>query len=402
MSGAAHIAIILLVGLPLAYLGLLSILACFARPAASRNAGRRRRFALVIPAYNEESCIAETVTSALSIDYPPDAYDVVVVADNCTDRTAERAQRAGARVLVRFSELERSKGHALRWAFGRLLGEGYEAFAVCDADSTMSANFLQVLNESMHLGAGAVQCSDLVKPAPGAWSSEATRAGFLLYNVARPLGRMMLGCSAGLRGNGMGFTAGTLRMVPWTAFGRAEDLEYGLTLLLHGISVQFAPAASVVATMPVDARNAESQRARWEGGRYPLIRRYAWPLLREAIRRRSFRLFDAWTDLVTPPFTNLMFIAGAGLTADLIALGIGLTTAPVFVALWLCALAGGAAHVLFGFASAGKLSELLTLMKHVPLYILWKVRLYARITTTRNHHAWVRTTRETPTVAEKL
>jgi cellulose synthase/poly-beta-1,6-N-acetylglucosamine synthase-like glycosyltransferase len=400
--GAAHIAIIMLVGLPLAYLALLSILACFARPGTVRSAGRRRRFAIVIPAYNEESCIGETVLSALAIDYPADAYDVVVVADNCTDRTAVRAHAAGARVLVRSSEHERSKGHALRWAFERLLGEGYEAFAVCDADSTMSANFLQVVNDTMHQGAGAVQCSDLVKPAPGAWSSEATRAGFLLYNVARPLGRMVLGCSAGLRGNGMGFTAGTLRRVPWRAFGRAEDLEYGLILLLNGIPVQFAPSAFVVAIMPADARNAESQRARWEGGRYPLIRRYAWPLLRESALRRSFRLFDAWTDLVTPPFTNLMFIAGAGLATDMIALGTGLTTDPVFVVLWLGALAGGIAHVVFGFASAGKLSELMALMKHVPLYVAWKVRLYARITTTRNSYGWVRTTREAPTVPEKL
>ena len=402
MITAAHIAIILLVGLPLAYLGLLSILACFARPDAARNAGRRRRFALVIPAYNEESCIAETVGSALAITYPVDAFDVVVVADNCTDRTADRAQEAGARVIVRFSEHERSKGHALRWAFDRLLAEGYEAFAVCDADSTMSTNFLQVLNDTMHRGAGAVQCSDLVKPAPGAWSSEATRAGFLLYNVARPLGRVVLGCSAGLRGNGMGFTAATLRRVPWTAFGRAEDLEYGLILLLNRIAVRFAPSASVVATMPTDARNAESQRARWEGGRYPLIRRYAWPLLRESVLRRSFRLFDAWTDLVTPPFTNLMVLAGAGAAADLIVLGIGLTTDPVFAALWLVACACGIAHVVFGFASAGKLAELMALMKHVPFYILWKVRLYARITTTRDAQGWVRTTRERPTMAEKL
>ncbi len=401
MIAALHMALILLVGLPLAYLALLSVLACFARPAMKQNAGRRRRFAIVIPAYNEESCIGETVRSARAVDYPSGAYDVVVVADNCTDRTAERARLAGARVLVRFSEHERSKGHALRWVFAHLLSEGYEAFAVCDADSTLSANFLQVMDDAMHTGAGAVQCSDLVKPAPGAWSSEATRAGFLLYNVARPLGRMVLGCSAGLRGNGMGFTAATLRKVPWAAFGRAEDLEYGLILLLNGIPVRFAPSASVIATMPVDARNAESQRARWEGGRYPLIRRYAWPLLRESLRRRSFRLFDAWTDLVTPPFTNLMVLAVIGLITDLIARGTGLTNDPVFVLLWSAFIACGIAHVVFGFASAGKLSELVTLMKHVPLYVVWKVRLYARISTSRDRQGWVRTTREPSSLAEK-
>lgn len=302
---------------------------------------------------------------------------------------------------MRFSEHERSKGHALRWAFDRLLPEGYEAFVVCDADSTLSKNFLQVVDDAIHRGAGAVQCSDLVKPAPGAWSSEATRAGFLLYNVARPLGRMVLGCSAGLRGNGMGFSAATLRTVPWTAFGRAEDLEYGLILLLHGIPVRFAPSASVIATMPVDARNAESQRARWEGGRYPLIRRYAWPLLRESIRRRSFSLFDAWTDLVTPPFTNLMVLAGTGLGATLVALWTGILNDPVVAVMWSASVACGIIHVVCGFASAGRLFELLALMKHVPLYVLWKIRLYARITTAHEARGWVRTTREAPSMAEK-
>lgn len=379
---------------PLAYLALLSALGCLAREPRDTPAGIRRRFAILVPAYNEESCIADTLKSLRGIVYPQGTFDIVVIADNCTDRTAAIARGTGARVLERSSADKRSKGHALQWAFAQLLREPYDAFLVCDADTVVSENVLEVMHRAMDRGAGAVQCRDLVKPAPGVWSSEATRAGFVLYNVARPLGRMVLGCSVGLRGNGMGFTASTLRAHPWSAFSRAEDLEFGLELLLHGAKVHFAPGASVLASMPAQAHNAESQRARWEGGRYPVIRRFGWPLLFAAIRRRSFVLLDAWIDLMTPPFTNLMALALGAAAVNGVALVTGIAGDPLFTLLWSGAVFAGLLHVVLGFAAAGMLRELGSLLRHVPRYALWKLRLYGRLALVHDQKSWVRTTRE--------
>src|SRR6185312_3189769 len=96
------------------------------RPRESST--RLPRTAIVVPAHNEESGIARTINSVLrEIDGDPNVA-VVVIADNCTDATAERAGRAGARALVRHDANLRGKGHALHFAFRILLNEGFEAF----------------------------------------------------------------------------------------------------------------------------------------------------------------------------------------------------------------------------------------------------------------------------------
>jgi cellulose synthase/poly-beta-1,6-N-acetylglucosamine synthase-like glycosyltransferase len=190
----------------------------------------------------------------------------------------------------------------------------------------------------------------------------------------------------------MAFTVETLRRVPWEAYSRAEDLEYGIILLLHGTRVWFAPEAAVYATMPAESANAETQRARWEGGRFPIIRRYGLRLLFEAMRRRSYPLLDAWIDLMTPAFVNLVGLAGI---CWLTSLGLELFgPGGLSVALWTMVLAFGVLHVVLGFASAKALPDLLALMRHVPRYAAWKVRLYVRLAFRGGATGWVRTTRE--------
>jgi 1,2-diacylglycerol 3-beta-glucosyltransferase len=384
--------LLLVVGIPLAYLALLSVLAFVGGKPQVGPVTRRRKFAVVVPAHNEEPVIGETLRSLGGLDYPGEMFDIVVVADNCTDRTAALARSAGAIVLERSTPDRRSKGHALRWAFDQLLPQGYEAVVVCDADTVATKNLLETVNAAMDRGEQAVQCADLVRPNAASWSAEATRAGFLLYNVARPLGRRVLGCSAGLRGNGMAFTAETLRRVPWVAYSRAEDLEYGIILLLQGTRVWFAPDAAVYATMPADSANAETQRARWEGGRLPIIRRYGLRLLLEAMTRPSYPLLDAWIDLMTPALVNLVGLAGL---CWLVSVGLQVFgPGGLSVGLWTMVLAFGVVHVLLGFASAKALPDLLALMRHVPRYAVWKVGLYVRLALRGGGTGWVRTTRE--------
>src|SRR5512141_2878442 len=101
------------------YLGLLAVMARRS-PVSPPAAGRPRRMAIVVPAHDEEAGIAETVVSLLSVDYPPEELQVLVVADNCGDRTADVAREAGARVLVRQDPERRGKGYALRFAFDHI------------------------------------------------------------------------------------------------------------------------------------------------------------------------------------------------------------------------------------------------------------------------------------------
>src|SRR5712692_8125342 len=108
-------------GLPLAYLCLLSLLALAPGTRRTFKTAGRRRFAVVVPAHNEEQTIGPTLRSLLAIDYPRDRFEVVLVADNCTDRTARAGRRSGVRVLERHDSSSRGKGYALRWCFDALL-----------------------------------------------------------------------------------------------------------------------------------------------------------------------------------------------------------------------------------------------------------------------------------------
>lgn len=54
------------------------------------------RFLVLVPAHNEEAVIGDIVQNLNEMDYPRELYDFYILADNCTDRTAEIARGLGA------------------------------------------------------------------------------------------------------------------------------------------------------------------------------------------------------------------------------------------------------------------------------------------------------------------
>src|SRR5579859_5321828 len=138
LAAEAVIAVILAaLALLTLYLIVLTVAAMFARRHGPAAGAAQRRFAILVPAHNEQALIGRLLSSLSQIDYPRDRFDVCVVADNCTDATAAIAERNGARVFERFDEQHKAKGFALRWLLQRLKdnGEAYDAFIVLDADT---------------------------------------------------------------------------------------------------------------------------------------------------------------------------------------------------------------------------------------------------------------------------
>lgn len=390
------ILLLVVIGSLVFYLAMLSAFALSVRVTQVPTMPAKTKFAIVIPAHNEHLSIAKTLTSLLALRYPKTLVDMVVIADNCSDETATIAKNLGALVYERTDTTARGKGYALRWAFDRLIARSgeYGAFIVVDADSVVSGNFLEVMNYYIGSGAKAIQSSDQVESQPGVWSAETTRLGFALYNYVRPLGRKALRLSAGLRGNGMCFAVETLRRYPWNAFSLNEDLEYGLFLLSNGVSVTFAPEAQVLATMPSDASNAETQRARWEKGRMPVIRNYSFRLLWSALRNLSFKPVDALIDLLTPPFVNLMGVASLLAGANFLLWLLGIAPLGALCVGWSIVLGLGIIHVFGGLMAADMDKGLLKALAYVPRYASWKLMLYSKLLWRGKTTEWVRTSRE--------
>ncbi len=388
--------LVTVLGILLGYKVILSLFALKAKTIQEFETEYNRRFAIVVPAHNEEKVISKSLYSLFSLVYPVNSYDVYVVADNCTDNTAQISRNLGAEVLERTNDEKRGKGHALRWGFEKILNsdEEYDGIIVFDSDSLVSSNFLNIMNYYLDRGSKVIQSSDLVLPQPGVWSSESTRIGFLLYNYVLPMGRKVLKLNMGLRGNGMCFSTDILRKYPWQAWSLTEDVEYGLHLQLKGIDIDFAPEANVWAQMPTQPDNAESQRKRWEIGRYPIIRNYAPRLLTAFFKERAAKYWDAFIELITPPLVNtlLFVLAMLVLHAALWVLGWFPIT---YVWMWFGLALLGALHLLIGLYAAGADEEMYRSILYIPKYAYWKIKVYVKAWMNDKEKRWIRTTRET-------
>jgi cellulose synthase/poly-beta-1,6-N-acetylglucosamine synthase-like glycosyltransferase len=318
------------------------------------------------------------------------------VADNCTDRTAERAADAGAQVMLRKDAERRGKGYALTHAFAQSRADGFaRAVVVVDADTVPSPNLLQAFAARLEAGAMAIQADYAIANPRESWRTRLMSLAFSLFHGVRSLGRERLGLSCGLRGNGMCFSASLLTLVPHDAFSIVEDLEYGIRLGQAGYRVMYAPEAHVYGEMVSSERASRSQRRRWEGGRLRLARLRAAPLLRQAVAQRSPILLDLAMDLFVPPLSWVGVACAAGLLASAaLAFAVPSAGAPAASALavWSLATLFLFVHGMRGWALSGVgLRGLLDLFC-IPVYVAWKVTLLFR-RPAESKDSWVRTAR---------
>lgn len=343
---------------------------------------------IVIPAHNEEDVIAATLQSLAAVE---PRLPIVVIADNCTDSTAQLARDAGAFVIERQNKAERGKGFALAFAFDILMngagnasevrGAGADAYIVVDADTQVQPDFalrlLAELPDDPSVPA-AVQGRYGVMNGGDGWRAALMSAAFDLVNHIRLLAIDNAGGCLGLKGNGMAFTRGCLAQYPMSGRSVTEDLDYAMDLMQHGgIRVLYAPHALICAQMPVTDDQARSQRQRWEGGRYRVVRSRAPQLLKALIATRDLRFLGAMFELLQPPLAEQVSgCIGLSSLAILCALlgspfaGIAMVASGFSV---VCVLL----YVFFGLGLAGAKKETFKALAFAPIYIVWKLVLYA-------------------------
>ncbi len=274
---------------------------------SSENRRRNGLLGVVIPAHNEESMIGQAVESvtASAKACGGDRARIFVVAHNCTDGTAAAARAAAAHVIELNDDGRDGKSAALRAGFAFARGQGCSAFAVVDADSTVSLNFVAAMQDAMALGAEALQCRYEQTAREGASVSHPRRLRMLAFrgmNVVRGRGRAALGLSCGIFGNGFALRASLLERVPYEARSIAEDLEHHAELVAQGCVVRWVDTARVTAGLAETMAAHDSQETRWEGGRL----RVAWsvgPRLLRAVLRGNLRASEALLAVLSLPFS---------------------------------------------------------------------------------------------------
>jgi cellulose synthase/poly-beta-1,6-N-acetylglucosamine synthase-like glycosyltransferase len=265
------------------------------------------RFLCLVPAYNEERVIQNSVGSLVRQDYPRDLFQVYVVSDGSGDRTDEIARELGARVL-RTGIDGFGKHRALGFAFERLLTPDDDRYVcVFDADNVVAPNFLAEMNNAIcATGARCLQGFHDCLNGPDNWITKGlwitTVAAARLYNWGRS---RVLGVAL-ICGTAWCCQASLLRKYWPMIRTQTEDIELtGLLLLHEGVGVPWVPGTCAYDEKPQNIWVAIRQRHRWMTGHMRVARHLFWPCLREGIRRRDARLVELAFYYLIPFVMNL-------------------------------------------------------------------------------------------------
>jgi cellulose synthase/poly-beta-1,6-N-acetylglucosamine synthase-like glycosyltransferase len=261
-----------------------------------------KSFALIVAAHNEEMVISHIVKSLKNLEYPSKLYDIFVIADNCSDRTAEIAREHGAKVYERFNESKRGKGYALEWMFSRIfeMEKKYDAVVVFDADNLASKNFLYEMNRRLKQGYKVVQGYLDSKNPHDSWISESYSIAFWTSNRLFQLSRSYLGLSNQIGGTGFCVDTGTLRSLGWGATCLTEDLEFTCKLVLNGHKVGWAHDAVIYDEKPLNLKQSWYQRKRWMQGFADVSSRFFTQLLKKAFKDRDMVALDCALYTIQP------------------------------------------------------------------------------------------------------
>ncbi|MGK7888140.1 MAG: glycosyltransferase family 2 protein [Leptolyngbyaceae cyanobacterium] len=347
--------------------------------------------AILIPAHDEATIIHDTLTY-LNRNRVGDEQ-VIVVADNCADDTAEVARACGVTVLERKDEDKRGKGYALDFGLNYLATEPPDVVIVVDADCMVQPDAIALLVEKAITTQRPVQACYLMEQPPDASGKTAISAlAFLVKNLVRPLGLQRLGWPCLLTGTGMAFPWATIRSISLASGNIVEDMQSSVDFAIASQAPVFCGEALVIGCLPQQDTAATSQRTRWEHGHLQTLQTQVPRLLQAFGQQRQFDLLALALDLSVPPLSLLILIWLAVAVVTAISVGMGLSPGVLLGAIALqgicLLLTVVASWVRFGRDRVSAMALL-----SVPFYILWKIPLYFAFLV-KPQMDWVRTARD--------
>ena len=255
---------------------------------------KQNRFMAIIPAHNEEAVVANLVESLQNQTYPKELYDIYVIADNCTDKTAEVARKAGAIVYERFDDTKKTKGYALQWFLAQKIEEDapYDAFCVFDADNIADKNFLKAMNKKLCQGENVVQgYRDIKNPADN-WITAGYALFYWTMNRFYHLARYNIGLSPLLNGTGFMVRFDIIKPNGWNTKTLTEDIEFSLKNIIEGRKLGWATDAIVFDEQPTSFKQSWTQRTRWTVGHIQCMKEYTGLLAAAVKEHKTLMNFD--------------------------------------------------------------------------------------------------------------
>jgi len=269
----------------------------FIKKLSVRPARKLHKYAILIAARNESRVIGELLDSISDQNYPGELITVFVVADNCTDETAEVSRRRGAVVFERHNMKKIGKGYALNYAFHEIQKrfgiDSYEGYLVLDADNVLDENYIREINNVFDAGYQIVTSYRNSKNFGYNWISAGYALWFLRESKYLNGARMLCRTSCAISGTGFLVSSDVIKKDNgWKYNLLTEDIEFSVDKIIHKYVIGYCETAVLYDEQPVSFKTSWNQRMRWTKGFYQVIRRYGVKLLRGCFKGKKFQCFD--------------------------------------------------------------------------------------------------------------
>lgn len=310
---------------------------------------KMHRYAVLISARNEENVIATLVDSLHHQDYPQELIDIYVIADNCTDKTAQSAENAGAFVFVRNDMENVGKGYALDYALNRIFAEKgddfYDGFFVFDADNILDTNYISAMNRTFSDGHRIITSYRNSINYGTNWIT----AGYALWYIRESKflnhSRMLLNSGCAISGTGFLVSKDVIhRIGGWKFFLLTEDIEFSIANAIEGEKIAFCSDAILYDEQPQTFKQSWTQRLRWARGFLQVFGKYGTKLIASVFKKNRRTCYDMAMTII-PAFFITLFIGVVNAIAITVGVCQGEDWTPLAISL--CQWVGGAYVMLF-------------------------------------------------------
>lgn len=241
------------------------------------------KYAILIPARNEDAVIGNLIDSIKRQDYPSELLQIFVVADNCTDNTAKVAREMGAVCYERFNDAERTKGFALKYLFENIerdYGIGsFEGYFIFDADNLLNRDYVTKMNDAFDAGEKIITSYRNTKNFDENWVASTYALHWIRSIRFRHRARSVLRLATNIQGTGFLF-ANELVKNGWNYTSLTEDRAFTADAVAHGYKISYNDEAMFYDEQPTSLRIAFRQRIRWSKGHILAFVETGWPLLK--------------------------------------------------------------------------------------------------------------------------